>query len=445
MLDSRFFNEQVGELEHALKRRHADSAMIQRLKELSEKRRELIHKVESLKAQRNKASQEIGALKAKAKNDPAAAQEAERRMTETRAMGDDIKRFDEELRAVEASFQDEGMRIPNIPHSSVPDGADANGNVEARRWGEPRKMSFEPKDHVALGEGLGILDFERAGKLSGARFALYLGAGAILERALIQFMLDLHTREHGYLEAIPPFMVNRESMTGTGQLPKFEEDLFKTGVADRELFLIPTAEVPLTNIYRDEIIEAGRLPIYLTAYTPCFRSEAGSYGKDTRGLIRQHQFQKVEMVKLAEPEKSYEELEKMVANAERVLQLLGLPYRVMTLCAGDMGFGSAKTYDLEVWLPAQNSYREISSCSNCEDFQARRAAIRYRPSAEAKPRLVHTLNGSGLAVGRTFIAVLENYQDAEGNIEIPKVLHRYVEGAPGFVREGDKIWMKKQR
>ena len=298
---------------------------------------------------------------------------------------------------------------------------------------------------MALGEALNILDFERAGKMSGARFALYYGAGAALERALIQFMLDLHTREHGYREVIPPFMVNRAAMTGTGQLPKFEEDLFKTGVAERELFLIPTSEVPLTNIHRDEILNPGVLPLYFTAYSPCFRSEAGSYGKDTRGLIRQHQFQKVELVKIVEPEKSYEELEGMVKNAEKVLQTLGLPYRVMALCSGDMGFSASKTYDIEVWLPGQSAYREISSCSNCEDFQARRAAIRYRQDAQAKPRLVHTLNGSGLAVGRTFIAVLENYQDADGNIMIPEALTKYLDGAPGFVKEKGTLWIKGKK
>jgi seryl-tRNA synthetase len=441
MLDPKYFGEAVGELEAGLKRRNADPALVTRIAELSKSRKALIMQGDSLKAKRNQASQEIGALKAKSKTDPAAAAEAERRMVETRAIGDEIKAIDAKLAEVDGEFTNLGLRIPNIPHASVPNGAGAEDNVEARRWGAPRQFSFQPLDHVTLGEKLGILDFERAGKLSGARFTLYLGAGATLERALIQFMLDLHTRQHGYREVIPPFMVNRESMTGTGQLPKFEEDLFKTGTADRELFLIPTSEVPLTNIYRDEIIEHGKLPYYLTAYSPCFRSEAGSYGKDTRGLIRQHQFQKVELVKIVEPEKSYEELEKMTANAEKVLQLLGLPYRTMALCTGDMGFSAAKTYDIEVWLPAQNTYREISSCSNCEDFQARRAQIRYRPEAQGKPRLAHTLNGSGLAVGRTFIAILENYQDEKGRVEIPEPLHRYIEGAPGFVREGSKIWL----
>lgn len=443
MLDARYFQDAVAELETALQKRNQPSELIRKLSELSKSRKELLQKTEELKAQRNKASQEIAQLKAKSKTDPAAAAEADRRVLEMRAVGDQIKANDDRLKAMEEELSHEAMRIPNIPHSSVPAGKGAEENVEVRRNGTPRKFDFEPKDHVALGEGLGILDFERAGKLAGARFSVYLGAGATLERALIQFMLDLHTREHGYREVIPPFMVNRESMTGTGQLPKFEEDLFKTQVADRDLYLIPTSEVPLTNLYREDIIEAGRLPYYLTAYSPCFRSEAGSYGKDTRGLIRQHQFQKVELVKIVEPEKSYDELEKMVKNAERVLEILGLPYRTMLLCAGDMGFGSAKTYDLEVWLPGQGAYREISSCSNCEDFQARRAQIRYRPDSQAKARLAHTLNGSGLAVGRTFIAILENYQDKDGNIEIPRALHKYVDGAPGFVREGDKIWIKR--
>ncbi|MCM2322518.1 MAG: serine--tRNA ligase [Oligoflexia bacterium] len=443
MLDSRYFNENVAELEKALKRRNADQELVSRISGLSRRRKELIQETESLKAQRNAASQEIAQLKAKAKSDPASAAQADQKVTAMRAVGDRIKALDESLRGIEEEFQDLALRIPNIPHSSVPDGADAESNREARRWGTPPKLAFAARDHVALGESLGILDFERAGKLSGARFTLYLGAGAALERALIQFMLDLHTRQHGYREVIPPFMVNRATMTGTGQLPKFEQDLFKTQVADRELFLIPTAEVPLTNIYRDEIIDAGKLPLYLTAYSPCFRSEAGSYGKDTRGLIRQHQFQKVELVKIVEPEKSYDELEAMTANAEKVLQLLDLPYRVMALCAGDMGFGATKTYDIEVWLPGQNAYREISSCSNCEDFQARRAAIRYRPEAQGKPRLAHTLNGSGLAVGRTLVAILENFQDEKGNVAIPKVLNRYLEGAPGFVSEGGRLWIKQ--
>jgi len=444
MLDPRYFQENIGELEKALKRRNADASLVQQLSELARKRKELIQETESLKAQRNAVSQEIAQLKAKAKSDPAAAAAADEKVIAMRAVGDKVKALDEQLKGVQEALDQLAFRIPNVPHSSVPDGKGSEDNVEVRRWGTPPKFSFEAKDHVALGESLGILDFERAGKLSGARFTLYMQQGATLERALIQFMLDLHTRQHGYTEVIPPFMVNRASMTGTGQLPKFEEDLFKTAVADRELFLIPTSEVPLTNIYRDEILEGSRLPVYFTAYSPCFRSEAGSYGKDTRGLIRQHQFQKVEMVKLTSAETSYDELEKMVGNAERVLQLLELPYRVMSLCTGDMGFGAAKTYDLEVWLPGQSTYREISSCSNCEDFQARRASIRYRAEAQGKPKLVHTLNGSGLAVGRTLIAILENYQDAQGNVAIPQVLNRYLEGAPGFVSEGGKLWIKKK-
>lgn len=445
MLDPKYFQDNLAELEKALKKRHTDPSLINRVAALSRKRKELIQQTESLKSQRNKASQEIAQLKAKAKADPSAAQEAEKRVLEMRSVGDQIKALDEDLKKTEQELQNEALRVPNIPHSSVPEGAGSEGNQEVRRWGEPPHFDFEPKDHVTLGEALGILDFTRAGKLSGARFSVYGGAGATLERALIQFMLDTHTRQHGYTEMIPPYLVNRETMTGTGQLPKFEEDLFKTQAADRELFLIPTAEVPLTNLYRGEIIEPGRLPIKLTAHTPCFRSEAGSYGKDTRGLIRVHQFQKVELVKFTEPEKSYDELEGLVRDAEKILQLLGLPYRTMLLCTGDMGFSSAKTYDLEVWLPAQNTYREISSCSNCEDFQARRAGIRYRTEAQGKPRLVHTLNGSGLAVGRTFVAILENYQDRAGNIRVPKVLHRYVEGAPGFVRVGDELYIGNPR
>jgi seryl-tRNA synthetase len=449
MLDPVYFQEKLPALQEAMKRRRADSKLIDRLGELSSSRKELIQETEKLKALRNAASQEIAQLKAKAKSDPAAAASADKKVAEMREVGDRVKGLDEKLKQIEEELQSLALRIPNIPHASVPNGEDATSNTEVRKWGTPKSFDFTPKDHVDLGEKLGIIDFERASRLSGARFALYLGAGAALERALIQFMLDLHTREHGYREVIPPFMVNRATMTGTGQLPKFEEDLFKTHVGDekkgdaRELFLIPTSEVPLTNIHREEILEPGKLPLYLTAYSPCFRSEAGSYGKDTRGLIRQHQFQKVELVKLALPENSYDELEGMVKNAEKVLQLLDLPYRVMALCTGDMGFSAAKTYDLEVWLPAQKAYREISSCSNCEDFQARRAQIRFRAEAQGKPRFAHTLNGSGLAVGRTFIAILENYQDSAGNIRIPKALHRYLDGAPGFTKDGQELWIKK--
>jgi seryl-tRNA synthetase len=445
MLDSRFFQENVGELEAALKRRNAGAEIVSSLSELARRRRDLIAEGEKLKAQRNAASQEIAQLKARAKTDPAAATAADKRVVEMRAVGDQVKAIDESLRGVEEQLQDLALRIPNIPHASVPDGADATANREVRRWGEPRKLEFQPREHSDLGEALGILDFERASKMSGARFTVYLGAGATLERALIQFMLDLHTREHGYREVIPPFLVSPAAMQGTGQLPKFEEDLFRTSVGDRTLYLIPTSEVPLTNLGRESLMEPGALPQYYTAYSPCFRSEAGSYGKDTRGLIRQHQFQKVELVKLVEAEKSYDELEKMVKNAERVLELLELPYRTMLLCAGDMGFGSTKTYDLEVWLPASGGYREISSCSNCEDFQARRAGIRYRPNAEGKPRFAHTLNGSGLAVGRTFVAILENFQQADGSVRIPRALNRYIDGAPGFERRGDELVIPARR
>jgi seryl-tRNA synthetase len=442
MIDPRYFQDQVAELEKGLKRRNVGPDVVSRVVKFSQQRRTFIQQTESLKAQRNAVSQEIAQLKAKAKSDPDAASQADAKVVAMRAVGDQIKALEEELKKAEEGMQELALNLPNLPHASVKDGKDSEDNTVVREWGTPKKFNFTPKEHVEIGEHLKIIDLERAGKLSGARFALYLGAGAALERALIQFMLDLHTRQHGYQEVIPPFMVNRVSMTSTGQLPKFEEDLFKTQVADRELFLIPTSEVPLTNIYRDEILSIETLPRKMTAYSPCFRSEAGSYGKDTRGLIRQHQFQKVEMVKLTEPEKSYEELESMVQNAEKVLQLLELPYRVMALCTGDMSFTAAKTYDLEVWLPGQAAFREISSCSNCEDFQARRAQIRYRTEAQAKPKLVHTLNGSGLAVGRTFIAILENYQDEAGNVTIPKVLHRYLDGAPGFVREGEQLMIK---
>lgn len=441
MIDLGLFQERIGELEAGLKKRNFDPSGLSRAKELAQLRKTQIHAVEKLKAQRNAVSQEIAQLKAKAKSDPAAAKAADEKVTAMRAVGDEIKALDQKLAENEEELKKLALSVPNLPHASVPEGKSAEQNVEARKWGEPIRHAFPSKDHVEIGEKLGILDFERAGKLSGARFSLYRGAGATLERALIQFMLDLHTRQHGYEEVIPPFLVNRETMTGTGQLPKFEEDLFKTGVADRELFLIPTSEVPLTNIYAREIIEPGRLPFRFTAYSPCFRSEAGSYGRDTRGLIRVHQFQKVELVKITEAEKSYEELEAMVANAEKVLQLLELPYRTMLLCGGDMGFSAAKTYDLEVWLPSQAAYREISSCSNCEDFQARRAEIRYRLEPQGKPKLAHTLNGSGLAVGRTFVAILENFQNEKGEVRIPKALHPYLRDAKGFEERGQELWL----
>ncbi len=445
MLDPRFFQDRTDDLERGLRRRGVAPETSSRLIDAARSRRELLTKTEVLKAQRNKVSQEIGALKARAKSDAGAAAEADRQVVAMRVLGDEIKELGMLLKASEEVLDGITLQLPNLPHADVPDGKDAADNREVRKWGVVQAFPFAPRDHVALGELLGILDFERAGRISGARFALYRGAGAALERALIQFMLELHTRQHGYTEVIPPFLVTREAMTGTGQLPKFEEDLFKTHLGSaatgdaRELFLIPTAEVPLTNIHRGEILDVGQLPLRFTAYSPCFRSEAGSYGKDTRGLIRNHQFQKVELVKICEPEKSYDELEAMVADAEKVLKLLELPFRTILLCAGDMGFAASKTYDLEVWLPAQKQYREISSCSNCEDFQARRAGIRYRPGAEEKPRLAHTLNGSGLAVGRTFIAILENCQRADGSIAVPKVLEKYLQGDPGFMRDGERL------
>jgi seryl-tRNA synthetase len=344
-----------------------------------------------------------------------------------REVSQQIKGLDDELRGIEEEFDLFLLTVPNIPHASVPVGRSESDNVEIRSHGEKPSFDFEAKPHWEIGESLGILDFERGAKITGARFTLYRGMGARLERALINFMLDLHTEQHGYLEMLPPFMVNRESMTGTGQLPKFEDDLFRLEGLD--YYLIPTAEVPVTNIHRGEILRSAELPLRYTAYTPCFRKEAGSYGKDTRGLIRQHQFNKVELVKFARPEQSYSELELLLDNAEEVLRRLGLHYRVVELCTGDLGFSAAKTYDIEVWLPGQEAYREISSCSNFEDFQARRAGIRFRDEEKAKPEFVHTLNGSGLAVGRTLVAILENYQSADGSVRIPEVLRPYVGGA----------------
>ncbi len=448
MLDSRYFEEDLPLLEAALRKRGMTSESaaltLQELTALSKKRKTSIQEIEALKAQRNAVSQEIAKLKAEAKKNPAAAAEADAKVLAMREVGERVQAMEAELRTVEESRDRQALGIPNIPHASVPEGREGADNVEVKKHGAIAGFSFPVKDHVDLGESLGILDFERASRISGARFSVLLGAGARLERALIQFMLDLHTGEHGYQEVIPPFLVSREAMTGTGNLPKFEQDLFKTQIADRELFLIPTAEVPLTNLYRGEILERSMLPRYFTAYSPCFRSEAGSYGKDTRGLIRQHQFQKVELVKLTEPSQSEAEHEKMLKDACRVLELLELPYRVVSLCGGDLGFSATKTYDIEVWLPSQQAYREISSCSNCWDFQARRAQIRYRTDAKAKPTFVHTLNGSGLAVGRTLIAILENFQDERGGVRIPQPLERYLAGAPGFVNEGARLWIRPQ-
>ena len=383
-------------------------------------RREVIQKVEALRHRQRVAGEEIARL-GKAKEDTTALK------TEMKAVSDDIKTFDGDLAAIELKLHNLMLVLPNIPDATVPRG-DASANTVVRKVGVPRTYDFEPKLHNDLGPALGIIDFERAAKISGARFSTLWGAGARLERALIQFMLDLHTKERGYLEIIPPYLVLPETLVGTGQLPKFAGDLFKTGTADRELYLIPTAEVPLTCLHRDEILEGEDLPKKFVAFTPCFRSEAGSYGKDVRGLIRQHQFHKVELVKLTSEESSMDELEGMVSDAEEVLKRLELPYQVVLLSSGDMGFGSAKTYDIEVWLPGQNAYREISSLSNCKDFQARRAQIRYRKERGAKPRFVHTLNGSGLAVGRTLVAVLENYQQKDGTIQIPRALRPYMDG-----------------
>jgi seryl-tRNA synthetase len=386
---------------------------------LDRERRDALANIERLKENKNRLSGEIGKLK-KSGGDAGAL------MSEGEAVSEAIRGAEGPLAEIEARFERFMLTLPNLPHPSVKVGKDETENRELRRWGEPPQFDFTPKNHWDIGEELGILDFGRAAKIAGARFVVYRGAGAKLERALISFMLDLHTGENGYTEILPPALANRAALIGTGQLPKFEEDLFR--LTQGEYFLIPTAEVPLTNLHRDEMLEREALPLKYVAYTSCFRSEAGSYGKDVRGLIRQHQFDKVEMVKLVEPEASYDELEKMVANAEEVLRRLNIPYRVIELCTGDMGFGSAKTYDLEVWLPGQGAYREISSCSNCEDFQARRANIRYRKEKKGRPSFVHTLNGSGLAVGRTFVAVLENYQQRDGSVIIPNALLPYMGG-----------------
>jgi seryl-tRNA synthetase len=388
--------------------------------ELDQRRRALIQQSEQLKNKRNVVSKEISQKK---KNN----EDAEDKIKEMRQVGEEIKRLDEELRRYEEEMNQILLQLPNIPHESVPVGKSEEENEVVRTWGEVPAPSFEQKPHWELAEELDLLDFERAAKVTGSRFVFYKGLGARLERALIDFMLDLHTREHGYTEIIPPYIVNRRTMTGTGQLPKFENDAFKLA-ENTDYFLIPTSEVPVINYHAGEILSLEDLPKYYTAYSSCFRSEAGSAGRDTRGLIRLHQFNKVELLKLVHPESSYEELEKMVENAEKVLQLLELPYRVVALCTGDLGFSAAKTYDLEVWMPSNQSYREISSCSNCEDFQARRAQIRFRPGPKSKPEYVHTLNGSGLAVGRTVAAILENHQQADGTIRIPEALRPYMGG-----------------
>ena len=418
MLDTKFLRENLEAAEKRLALR-GGSISLSEFKTIEEERRKLITEVEALKAKRNTESLEIARLKKENKD-------VSKILTEMQQISSQIKELDDKVKGEEEALEKILLNLPNIPHSSVPAGKTSEDNVEVRKVGDIPEFAFKPREHSETGEMLGILDFERAGKLSGARFAIYKGFGALLERALINFMLDIHTRENRYTELLPPFMVTRACMTGTGQLPKFEEDLFKIDGWDH--FLIPTAEVPVTNMHRDEILKEDELPIYYTAYTPCFRKEAGSYGKDVKGLIRQHQFNKVELVKFSKPETSYDELEGLTRDAEKILQRLGLPYRVVVLCTGDMGFASAKTYDIEVWLPGQGKYREISSCSNFEDFQARRANIKYKPKDGGKPRFVHTLNGSGLAVGRTVVAILENYQQEDGSVVIPEALRPYMRG-----------------
>lgn len=421
MLDLNYVRENIDNVREALRARRADTAPLDDFAKADEERRRVIAESDQLNGQRNTASREIGGLMKAGKKE-----EAEARRNEVGKLKERIAELDQLRSQTEARMSDLLSSLPNIPHESVPRGESEADNVEVRRWGTPPQFNFEPKDHVDLGTALGILDLERAAKISAARFAILNGAGARLERALVNFMLDVQTREHGYSETLPPFIVNRASLFGTGQLPKFETDLFKLE-DPRDLYLIPTAEVPVTNYHRDEILDAAQLPMRWVAYTPCFRSEAGSYGRDTRGVIRQHQFEKVELVKYSLPENSYEELESLTRDAETILQKLGLHYRVVTLSTADIGFGSAKTYDIEVWLPSQNTFREISSCSNYEAFQARRAQIRFRRAGGAKPEFVHTLNGSGLAIGRTWIAVLENYQQEDGSIAIPEVLQPYMD------------------
>jgi len=416
MLDIKFVRSNPEIVEQALKNRGSAMSLTEFIK-LEKERRELLAEVETLKNKRNIVSQEISQKKKAREN-------ADDMIAEMREVGDSISAIDAKVKEVETGLADIIMSIPNVPHASVPIGKDEQNNQEMRRWGTPKEFAFEPKAHWEIGEGLGILDFERGGKVTGARFTFYRGLGSRLERSLINFMLDLHTKEHGYTEFFPPFIVNEASMIGTGQLPKFAEDMFK--LEGLNYYLIPTAEVPITNLHRQEILDAKDLPLCYTAYSACFRAEAGAAGRDTRGLIRQHQFNKVEMVKFSLPEESYNELEKLTLNAEKVLQLLGLPYRTMLLSTGDMGFSSAKTYDLEVWLPSFNAYREISSCSNFEDFQARRAEIKFRREPKGKPEFVHTLNGSGVAIGRTVAAILENYQQEDGSVIIPELLRPYM-------------------
>jgi seryl-tRNA synthetase len=418
MLDLKFVRSNLDKIREMLKNRQYDLD-ISKFEELDQERRKRLAVLEELRHRRNKVNDKIAAMKKKGEDSSAVISEMKEVSSSIKEMEKELPRFVDELNELL-------MIIPNMPHESVVVGKDERDNPVIRTWGEIPKRDFEPLPHWEIGENLGVLDFSRAAKLAGSRFALYRGMGARLERALIDFMLDIHTKEHGYTEILPPFMVNSASMTGTGQLPKFEEDLFR--IKDWDLYLVPTAEVPVTNIHREEILSEEELPIYYVAYTPCFRSEAGSYGKDTRGLIRQHQFNKVELVKFTRPEESYDELEKLTMNAEEILKRLGLPYRVVSLCTGDLGFSASKTYDLEAWLPGQNLYREISSCSNFEAFQARRAEIRFKGKGVRGTELVHTLNGSGLAVGRTVVAILENYQQADGSVAIPEQLRPYMGG-----------------
>ena len=428
MYDLRSLRDNFDAIREQLGPRGADVPW-DRIRTLIEQRRNLASHVEQLRHELKKGSEKVAELKREK-------QSADNSMAAMKTVGEQIKKLDDELRGVEETLTDLNLRIPNLPHVSVPPGKDASSNTETRRWGSPPTLTAPAKSHWDLGGALGILDFDRAAKISGARFAVLTGAGARLERALINYMLDLHTTQHGYREVLPPLLVNRSSMTATGQLPKFEEDLFR--LRDEDYFLIPTAEVPVTNLHRDETLNESALPIRYTAYTPCFRREAGSYGKDTRGLIRLHQFNKVELVAFAKPEQSYEELERLTGHAEAILQGLGLHYRVVILCTGDMGFSAAKTYDIEVWLPSQNHYREISSCSNFEGFQARRANIRYKGTVgkkDAKTEFVHTVNGSGLAVGRTLVAILEHFQQPDGSVTIPEVLRHYMGGLEQIHKE----------
>lgn len=422
MLELRYIRENLELVKEKCAHRGLAPSLLDQFAEIDEHRRRLLSEVEGLKNRRNTVSDEIARLK---KEKSAPSDQAEALILEMRNANGRIKELDGKLAEIESELEALVMTIPNLHHDSVPIGTSETDNLEIKKWGEKPAFSFAPKPHWELGEALGILDFERAAKLSGARFSLLTGFASKLERALINFMLDLHTERHGYTEVLPPFMVNTPTMTATGQLPKFADDLFK--IDGWDLYLIPTAEVPVTNIHRDETLTEAQLPVKYTAYTPCFRSEAGSHGRDTRGLIRQHQFDKVELVKFVTPETSEQELESLLANAETVLQLLGLHYRVVALCTGDLGFSSAKTYDIEVWLPGQDAYREISSCSNFLDFQARRGGIRYRPEGQKKSKLVHTLNGSGLAVGRTLVAIMENYQQPDGSIAIPAALAPYMQ------------------